>query len=286
MYRLITFGTTTLEYYNQVDSIGSGETPSQYQTLAEGGALDLFGSQQKHPGVVEYTKSLRLKAATPTALTSLYLGLLQLRGKRDLLYRKTVGSNLTHWKYARLVQVNAARDYDQAKFKLIQDMDMRFEAQDAFWNGTAVGWRLDTGAFLNAGLSFDTGNSQTLSTSPKTFTLTLGSASDAGRAPTRAIIMTINPGNAPMSAITITRTGGESIQYTGTLAAGEILVIDTGSMQVTRAGVDAYSNLVLSPTADLATWFTLQPGANDMTVTWTGGGAGAEIDFVYYEAWY
>jgi hypothetical protein len=286
MYRLTAFGATTLEYYNQVDSIGSGETPAQYQGLAEGGALDLFGSQQKHPGVLEYTKSLRLSAATPTALTSLYFGLLQLRGKRDLLYRKTVGSNLTHWKYARLVQVNAARDYDQAKFKRIQDVDLRFQSQDVFWNGTAVGWRLDTGSLLDAGLTLDTGNSQTLSTSPKTFTLTLGSASDAGRAPTRAIIMTINPGNAPMSNITIARTGGESILFSGALAAGEILVIDTGSMQVTKSGVDAYSSMTFSPTADLATWFSLLPGANAMSVSWTGGGTGAEIDFVYAEAWY
>jgi len=286
MYRLIQFGTTTLEYYNQVDSVGSGETPAQYQALPEGGALDLFGSQQKHPGVVEYTKSLRLFAATPTALTNLYLGLLQLRGKRDLLYRKTVGSNLTHWKYARLVSVSAKRDYNLAKFRLFQDVDLRWEAQDVFWNGTAVGWRFDTGYFFDAGLSFDTGNSQTLSSSPKTFTLTLGSASDAGRAPTRAIVMTINPGNAPMSNITIARTGGESILFSGSLAVGEILVIDTGSMQVTKSGVDAYSSMIFSPTADLATWFTLLPGANGMTVTWTGGGTGAEIDFVYAEAWY
>lgn len=286
MYRLITFGTTTLEYYNQVDGIGSGETPTQFQALPEGGALDLFGSQQKHPGVVEYTKSLRLQAATKTALTNLYLGLLQLRGKRDMLYRKTVGSNLTHWKYARLVQVNASRDFDQAKFKLIQDVDLRFEAQEAFWHGTAVGWTLDSGYYFDAGLSLDTGNSQTLVTSPKTFTLTLGSASDAGRAPTRAIIMTINPGNATMSNITITRTGGESILFSGSLAAGELLVIDTGSMQVTKSGVDAYSSLTFTPTADLATWFSLMPGANAMSVSWTGGGTGAEIDFVYTECWY
>lgn len=286
MYRLIQFGTTTLEYYNQVDSVGSGEAPAQYQALPEGGALDLFGSQQKHPGVVEYTKSLRLSAATPTALTSLYFGLLQLRGKRDLLYRKTVGSNLTHWKYARLVQVNAVRDYDQAKFRRIQDVDLRFEAQDVFWNGTAVGWRLDTGYFLDDGLSFDSGHTESLATSPETFTLTLGSASDAGRAPTRAIVMTINPGNAPMSNITIARTGGESILFSGSLAAGELLVIDTGSMQVTKSGVDAYSSMTFSPTADLATWFSLLPGDNAMSVSWTGGGTGAEIDFVYAEAWY
>lgn len=288
MYRLITFGTTTLEYYNQVDGIGSGETPTQFQALPEGGALDLFGSQQKHPGVVEYTKSLRLQAATKTALTNLYLGLLQMRGKRDMLYRKTVGSNLTHWKYARLVQVNAKRDYDQAQYKLIQDVDLRFVSQETFWHGTAVGWTLDSGYYLNASLSLDTGNSISLTGTPQTFTLTLGSAADAGRAPTRAIVMTINPGNVanPLMSVVITRTGGETIRYNGQLATGDILVINTGTMQITKNGVDAYNDLVLSPTADLASWFTLLPGANEITMSWTGGGSGREIDFVYTEDWY
>ena len=98
--------------------------------------------------------------------------------------------------------------------------------------------------------------------------------------------MTINPGNATMSNITIARTGGESLYYSGSLAAGELLVINTGSMQVMKSGVDAYGNLTFTPTADLATWFSLLPGDNAMSVSWTGGGTGAEIDFVYTEDWY
>ena len=135
MHRLIAFGTTNLEYYNQVDSIGSGATPTQYQTLHDGGALDLFGSQQKHPGVVEYTKSLRLRAATPAALSDLYMGLLQLRGKRDKLYRRTFGTNLIHWKWARLAEVTAKMDYQQVQYQVILDVDLRFETADLFWHG-------------------------------------------------------------------------------------------------------------------------------------------------------
>lgn len=89
-----------------------------------------------------------------------------------------------------------------------------------------------------------------------------------------------------MSAITIARTGGESITFSGTILANKTLVIDTGTMQVTNDGVDAYDDLTLSPTADLAAWFALEPGSNTITVTFTGGGAGKQISFSYYEVWY
>ena len=64
MYRIIRFGTQNLEFYNQVDSIGSGNTPTSYQALPEGGAIDNFGNLQKWPGVVDRIKSLRLVAST------------------------------------------------------------------------------------------------------------------------------------------------------------------------------------------------------------------------------
>ena len=284
MFRLIKFGATSLTHYNQVDSMGSGETPLLYQSLPEGGALDAFGSQQKHPGTVEYTKTMRIKASSKTAIQDLYMGLLALRGKRDLLYRQLLGSGAQQWKYARLAEVVASREYQQAQFKWMQDVELRFVAQDVFWRGTAVGWTLDSGYFLDAGLNLDTGSSQSLTSSPKTFTITIGT--DAGRAPIRAIILTVNPGNASMSNIKIARTNGETLTFSGTVAVGDRLVIDTGSMQVTNGGVDAYSSLALSPTADLATWLTLLTGANDFTVTWSGGGTGATLTFVYYESWY
>ena len=88
MYRIIRFGQVDLEYFNQVDSIGSGPTPTAYQTLSDGGALDLYGSMQKHPGAVERTKTLRLKAGTQAEVETLFFQLLAMRGKRDRLYRR------------------------------------------------------------------------------------------------------------------------------------------------------------------------------------------------------
>jgi hypothetical protein len=98
--------------------------------------------------------------------------------------------------------------------------------------------------------------------------------------------MVIDAGANNMSAITIARTGGESITFGGTVLANDTLFINTGTMQVLNDGTDAYNDLTLSPTADLAAWFALVPGDNAITVTFTGGGTGRKISFSYYEVWY
>ena len=285
MYRLIRFGTTDLQHYNQVDAIGSGVTPTAYQVLPEGGALDLFGSQQKHPGAVERSKSMRLTSSTEAALESLFFQLLALRGQRDRLYRETSSGDI-QWQYARLVEVTAERSYETAKFKRIQDISLRFMTQEAFWRGDLGGvWYFDSGEYFDSGLEFDSSRTYPLTTSPTSFTITVGASADAGRAASRAVRMQISAGASAMSAITIARTGGESITFSGTVLANKILTIDTGTMQVTNDSVDAYDDLALSPTADLAAWFALEPGDNVITVSFTGGGTGKQIDFYYYEAW-
>jgi hypothetical protein len=287
MYRLIRFGKQTLEFYNQVDSvIGSGAAPVAYSPLPEGGAFDLYGGQQKHPGAVERSVTRRLKADTPADLADLYMRLLSLRGKREQLYRRTASGDI-HWMYARLAEVAAARDWQQARYQTIQDIKLQFVCQELFWRGNYGGtWYLDTAQYLDSGLALDSGQEYPLASSPTTFTISVGSASDPGRAPVRAMRILVKAGSAPMSNITITRTNGESLTFIGSIPANQELLIDTGSMQVTVNGVDAYDSLDFQPTADMAAWFTLLPGANEITVTFAGGGAGRQIEFSYYHGWY
>lgn len=283
MYRLTQFGTVSLEHYNQMDAIGSGPTPTAYQVLPDGGAVDLFGDQQKHPGTVERTKSIRLKAATDAALKALYYQLLALRGKRDRLYRTSVDGNI-EWCYARLMEVSATRDYQLARYHTLQDVELRFVTQEAFWHGDETGGFFDDGGVFDDGGYFDTGTIENLDTSPETFNLVVGS--DAGQAPIRSMTITVYADDAPITTITISRTNGESLTFSGTIAADESLIIDTGIMQVLNGGEDAYDDLVLAPDADMASWFTLEPGTNAITVTYTGGGTDAVIEFNYYEAWF
>jgi tail protein len=285
MYRLSKFGTLDLGYANQVDLIGSGETPTAYHLLPGGGALDMLGAQQMYPGVVERTKSMRLTVSTETGVSDLYFQLLALVGKRDRLYREQVDGTL-HWQYARLKAMDAVRDYNFAKFKKIQDVDLRFSTQEATWRGGfRGGWFFDSGENFDTGLLFDSGGPDSLISSPTVLTISVGDADDAGRAPVRAITITLEVGTVAMSAITIARTNGETLTFSGSVDAGDSLIIDTGTMQVTNNGIDAYDDITFSPTADMAAWFALEPGDNEITVSFTGGGTGSEITFNFYEAW-
>lgn len=287
MYRLFRFGNLILERsaaLNQVENVGSGPTPTNYHPLPEGGALDRYGSRQMAPGVVERVKQARLRADTPEALEDLYFRILALRGKRDKLYRLTTRGDI-HWQYARLVEVVAERNYELSRYRMLQDVELRFATQDATWRGTSSwSWTLDAGEVLDTGLDLDRSNRYTLSGSPTVIDLAVGDAADPGRAPVRAVRILVTAGSGEMSNITIARTGGESLTWTGTLPAAGQLVIDCGTMQVTATGTPgAYNNLVLSPT-DMGAWFTLQPGSNQITVSYSG--SGSRIEFRYYEAWY
>lgn len=284
MYRITGFSDISFEHYNQVDTIGSGATPVAYQALPEGGAIDGYGSQQKNPGAVERILSRRLRGGTQAELEQTFFQLLALRGKRDRLYRRTASGDI-HWQYARLVEVTATRTYETTKYNFIQDIELRVVTQDPFWRGDFGGqWYLDDGESFDTGLSLDSGQTYALTSSPTAFTISIGT--EVGRAPIRAVRLQVTAGSAPITSITIARAGGESITFGGTIAIGDVVTIDTGTMQVTNDSVDAYDDLTLSPTADMAAWFSLQTGDNDITVTFTGGGTGSTIDFAYYEAWY
>lgn len=287
MYRIIRFGTQNLEYYNQVDDIGSGETPTSYQDLAEGGALDNFGNLQKWPGAVERVKSLRIAANSRAELEEIYFRLVGMSGRREKLYRRLVNGEY-QWIYARLAAVEAMRNYEQAQFRTIQDVDLHFVTQEATWHGAYVGtFFLDSsGVYLDSGYFFDSGVPVDLVNSPESFTLSVGQADDAGRAPVRAMVIIVEAGDAGMSDVVISRTYGETIHFGGTIPAGGHLTINTGTMQVTVNGEEAYSYMEFGTADDLAAWFSLLAGDNMIHVEWEGGGDGARIEFSFFEAWH
>ncbi len=287
MYRLIRFGTIELEYANQVDKVGLGPTPVSYFSLPEGGALDGFGSMQKFQGTTERTKSVRLVADNEQDLSDIYFRLLSMVGKRDKLYRRLV-SGLEHYVYARLVEVTASRTYELTRYRMIQDVDLRFVCQETFWKGAYHGvWNLDSGIRLDAGYTLDSPSSFTLEDSPEEMNISVGSTDDPGRAPVRSVKIVVLAGDAEMSNVVIEREDGERLEYTGTIPAAGALEINCGTMQVSCSGTEnAYDNLAFGEEADMTTWFSLLPGDNAITVGFTGGGSGASIEFTFYEAWY
>lgn len=290
MYRLTRFGTVSLDYYNQIDPIGSGETPISYQALPIGGALDGFGRATKHPGAVERVKTVRLYGLTRAQLESRYFEILSMRGRRDKLLRLTPSGEL-HWMYARLASIEGDNDFSLARFKFFQDLALRFLTQESVWHGEHLGsWFLDSGVYLGTGYELDTGDEVEMTASPFSFTVYNGSTADNGRAAVRAMQIIVSTGSVGIDAgtLTITRTGGEILEFSAAMAASKDLIINTGTMQVTLDGADAYDDLDFTATADMAAWFSLEPGPNTITVEFTKSGAGDNptIEFIFDEAWY
>ncbi len=287
MYRLVRFGELSLAYYNQVDVIGSGETPTHFIHLPDGGAIDGFGNLQKHPGVTERAKKIRLIGFTEAELSARYFRLLAMRGKRDRLFRR-LPNNLEHWQWARLISIDAERRYDQARFKRIQDIELRFVSGEAFWHGAAAGtlWYINDDQYFNSGLYLNTSAFALTPDATTSLEIIVGSADDPGRSPVRVMTIFVTAGDTDITSLVIERAGGEGLAYLGTIPAGESLVINTGTLQVTLNGEDAYHSCFYVNVTELGSWFALLPGQNDVTVRIEGGGSGAKIDFVFYEAWY
>jgi len=287
MYRLIKFADQSLEFFNQVDDIGSGDTPVAFSPLPEGGALDLFAGAQKHPSTVERVITRRIQAASEAELQTYFLKLIALRGRRDRLYRRMANGEV-HWIWARLVAVNAKRDYQQTRFKRIQDIELRFVTQEATWHGDIRGsWYLNDGHYFNDGLFFNSGLIFPLTNSTTTFTISVGASDDAGRAPVLAMQIIVRAGSADISSVSIYKTlGGETIFFNGSIQANSELRIDTGALRVLNDGDDAYNAAHIYYSPERFAWFSLWPGENQITVERTDGDANAEIEFLFYEAWY
>ena len=90
--------------------------------------------------------------------------------------------------------------------------------------------------------------------------------------------------DAASSGITIERIekgiAKETISYTGSIAAGQILDLNCRALRVTLDGTAAYNNLTYTHPA----WLRLMPGTNTLRVTLHSGGG--KLKFIYPHTWY
>jgi hypothetical protein len=115
-------------------------------------------------------------------------------------------------------------------------------------------------------------------------------------------LLVTNLGNCDVAEVELTLTAGEAItqfdltsgvevawRYTGAVAAGKAVIIDTGQQAVhNNDGVADYAHFALLDAHTVEDWLLLHPGANYLTVTLLGGVYGAgdhSLKFSYYDAW-
>jgi len=207
---------------------------------------------------------------------------------------------------ARLIAIRRDGTYVSALAKLVQariGVDSRFWIPDTLstteqgYDAVTVAWEITYPYWLNvddetklldanwiadgsftfgAGLNYtNTFNSGSLSWSP-----TLANAGNA-RHENMTITVEAQTGVSATGDLNITNTEtGDTIEWVGTLVAGDVLIIDTLAQTVKLNGVTDYANINL-PTSQIP-FLTLEVGDNDFTVVFdsiTGGDVDVTIAF-------
>ena len=202
-----------------------------------------------------------------------------MRGKRAKLWARTAGAGEARWLWARCQSIGVQRSQRNHHY---QEIVYRFAVPHFGWNGRGYAdWELDDGHFFDDGLYLDTDNYEgALASSPDAFTIT-----NRGNRTVTNVILAITAGSAAITAITIA-CGAAHLVWTGTVASGNLLLIDAGSYRVLNDGNDAYSGLSFATNHAIEDWIRLEPGANTLTFTWTGGGSGSVYSLNFWDGWY
>lgn len=183
---------------------------------------------------------------------------LKINGKSGTLYRLWDDGTTREWVYARCEDVDANRSLENKNW---EEITFTFLILSPAWNGDGID------------------DTETLSSSPHTYSL-----SNDGDAVVVDAVLTLTAGSADITSVTFS-TGDAEIQYTGTISAGNDLVIDCGAMSVQNNGTGDYVNFARTANHAEDYWFPLQPGSNPITVTFTGGSTNSSLNVVFYEAW-
>lgn len=91
-------------------------------------------------------------------------------------------------------------------------------------------------------------------------------------------------GVGSLATVVITNTtNSNTFTYTGAVASGNYLFINSAAWVVTNNGTGAYSGLTYG--ANQQNWMQLEPGANSLTVSTTGTTASWFLDIAWYDTY-
>ncbi len=98
-------------------------------------------------------------------------------------------------------------------------------------------------------------------------------------------VITITAGAANITALTISTANGTDIDWTGTLTAGNALLIDCGAKSIKNNGVNAYSGFAYGGSHTANSWLELLPGDTAITIDRTGGSTDSTVRVLFREIW-
>lgn len=277
-YTISRFGSVELPCAAAEEPVGTAGSRSGLVTIP-GGYYDAYGSERAPREREIINRKAILHRATPALLQTAYNELRAMRGVRAKLYISQPDGS-SYWTIARLLKITSQSGPDNIRHL---EINMAFELLWPMWYGerTGDGWVLDSGEVLDDGLTLDeSGGLFALNTSPKSVTVTNG-----GNATVKNAIITVTAAGTDITALTIAKSGETQLVYSGTIAAGESLVIDVGAWSVENDGADDYANFALGASHVIEEWLHLTPGSNTITVTKTGGSTASTIGIEFYDGW-
>ncbi len=234
------FGGVLLPVAQKAD-VSAGEARSNIMDLPGGGMWDADGSTLVDVGQQTVTARFDVVGGCAAEMRELYDALSALRGTSGQLYRRyTDGAR--RWKYARLLSVDAT--WETPAHLHLKDVAAMWALKSPCWYGLAHD------------LTF------TLDTSPKTLALP-----NNGNWRNTEAVLTLTAVGETITDVEIAVAGATDIAWSGTLAAGQALVIDCGARTVRRAGIDAYNGFTYEAGHAMPFWLILEPGDNSVVVT-------------------
>lgn len=159
-----------------------------------------------------------------------------------------------------------------------ETMALSFEITYPYWLvAEDVGKFLDEGWFMDSGITLDSGQQTLITTSDEVNEFTIDN--NGGVAHEFVELSIVAGTGASITDVLVENlTTGEELEWTGTIATGETLQINTLPQTIQLDGVNEYANTVL-PTTQLG-FFSLALGENEFRVTFTSvTGGDAEIIF-------
>jgi hypothetical protein len=284
--RLERFGTLSLSMIDAADELDTGQASvGLIDTVA--GEYDSDGANDARMRGRTLTRTFGLHGATTDDLDDARDAVRALVGQRARLYAR-MGDESVRWVNARLLGVQERRTRRNFNF---QSVTCQFQLVDPTWQGADHStWVLDDGEILDGGLYLDDGGETFTGSSPHIFTVTNG----GNRVVTNPVI-TVTAGGANITSVTITKTGtgGSETKIvwtdagtTGALATTKSLVIDCGKFTITDDGANAYSGkTAFDSNHTIAEWLRIDPGYNEVTITWVGGSTDSTVTLEFRDGW-
>ncbi len=282
-YVLTQFDGVILPVYKQrdmADVATSGPASSSLRRLSNGRYVDTQGTE-RNPLTADVVSRACEIFGTDWADVRGQLDILEAKkGVRGAL-TKAYRDGVLRWQYAKLLHVEAPASLRTWNS---QTTILTFQTEQPEWRGAshAEGWSVGDDSFYigdgTASLGVDTTTVLTATgATTQAATLTNGGKIDA-----KELIVTVTAGTNTITAITwANATSGYGWTWTGSLTTGQVLIVDTDAVNVTKQGANAYATF--TPT-DLAVWDRIVSGDNEIAITVTGNAAAdGVISWTYWD---